>query len=192
MKTRAGLIAELALHQPFNEYEAAMLARVSKFVSEHADCFERSLSVGHVTGSAWIVDAARTHALLTHHAKLGLWLQPGGHCDGDADVLRVAMREVEEEAGLNQLTLLLEGAIFDVDAHEIPARKHEPAHVHYDIRYVFEADRSIALQMSEESKDLRWVPLDEIAGLNTDESVMRMVSKTRTIGTLRGLSGSRP
>jgi 8-oxo-dGTP pyrophosphatase MutT (NUDIX family) len=165
-----------------------MLARVVAFVGQHVDCFERSLVAGHVTGSAWIVDAARTHALLTHHAKLGLWLQPGGHCDGDADVLRVAMREAEEEAGLKELAPLLGGAIFDVDAHEIPARKAEPAHVHYDIRYAFEADRSLTLQMSVESRDLRWVPLGEIAGLNTDESVMRMVSKTPLIGA----TGSRP
>lgn len=188
MKTRAGLIEELARHQPFNEHEALMLARVLKFVSEHADCFERSLAAGHVTGSAWIVDKPYTHALLTHHAKLGLWLQPGGHCDGDGDVLRVAMREAEEEAGLKELVTLMGGAIFDVDAHEIPARKAEPAHVHYDIRYALEADRSLPLQISEESKDLRWVPLDEIAGLNTDESVMRMVSKTPMIGA----SGGRP
>ncbi len=164
-----------------------MLARVLEFVREHPDCFERSLAAGHVTGSAWIVDAARTHALLTHHAKLGLWLQPGGHCDGDSNVLRVALREAAEESGLTELAPLLGGAIFDVDAHEIPARKNEPAHVHYDIRYALRADRSRPLQISAESRDLRWVPLDEIAGLNTDESVLRMVRKTQLIAV-----GSRP
>ena len=183
MQTRAGLIEALARHQPFNEYEAKMLERVLEFVRAHDDCFERTLAIGHVTGSAWIVDAAHTHALLTHHAKLGLWLQPGGHCDGDSDVFRVAMREVEEEAGLKQLAPLLGAAIFDVDAHAIPARKSEPAHVHYDVRYAFEADRSLPLEISAESRDLRWVPLDEVASLNTDESVMRMVSKTALIGS---------
>jgi 8-oxo-dGTP pyrophosphatase MutT (NUDIX family) len=188
MKTRAGLIEALGRHQPFNAHEARMLERVLAFVSDHADCFERTLAVGHVTGSAWIVDAARVRALLTHHAKLGLWLQPGGHCDGDTAVRRVAMREAEEETGLKELTPLLGGAIFDVDAHEIPARRAESAHVHYDVRFAFEADTALPLRISEESKDLRWVPLDGIAGLNTDESVMRMVSKTR----LMGAAESRP
>lgn len=182
MQTRAGLIEALARHQPFNAHEAKMLALIAEFVGANPDCFERSHISGHVTGSAWIVDAARGQALLTHHAKLGLWLQPGGHCDGDADVLRVAMREAEEEAGLKDLIPLLGGSIFDVDAHNIPARKDEPAHVHYDIRYAFEADPSLPLQISAESRDLRWVPLDGIASLNTDESVMRMVSKTRLLG----------
>ena len=178
MKTRASLQEELARHQPFNQHESKMLARVSAFVHEHEDCFERSLLVGHVTGSAWIVDEERESALLIHHAKLGKWLQPGGHCDGDSDVLRVAMREAEEETGVTRIVPLLDGAIFDVDAHDIPARKNAPAHVHYDIRYAFEAKRSAPLQISAESKELRWVALGRIGELNTDESVLRMVGKT--------------
>jgi 8-oxo-dGTP pyrophosphatase MutT (NUDIX family) len=181
MTTRPALIEALARHQPFNEHEARMLARVQAFVCNHVDCFERSLVIGHVTGSAWIVDATSTQALLIYHAKLGKWLQPGGHCDGDADVRRVAMREAEEETGLHSFAPLLDGAIFDVDAHEIPARKNVAAHV----RFAFEADSAAPLQISEESRDLRWVPLDEIAGLNTDKSVMRMVSKTQLLGATR-------
>jgi 8-oxo-dGTP pyrophosphatase MutT (NUDIX family) len=188
MTTRPALIEALARHIPFNEHEARMLVRVQAFVCDHADCFERSLVIGHVTGSAWIVDTTRTQALLTYHAKLGKWLQPGGHCDGDADVRRVAMREAEEETGLHSFAPLLGGAIFDVDAHEIPARKSVAAHLHYDVRFAFEADSAAPLQISEESRDLRWVPLDEIAGLNTDESVMRMVGKTRLLGA----AGNRP
>ncbi len=182
MKTRASLLDELARHQPFNEHEARMLARIAAFVEEHEDCFERSLLVGHVTGSAWILDEERESALLIHHAKLDKWLQPGGHCDGDADALRVAMREAEEETGVIGIVPLLNAAIFDVDAHDIPARKTVPAHVHYDIRYAFEAARSAPLQISAESKELRWVALGRIAELNTDESVIRMVSKTALIG----------
>jgi 8-oxo-dGTP pyrophosphatase MutT (NUDIX family) len=186
MKTRASLEADLARHQPFDPHELEMLKRISAFVGEHADCFERSLLVGHVTGSAWVLDEAREYALLIHHAKLDKWLQPGGHCDGDSDVLRVAMREAEEETGVARLVPLLSGAIFDVDAHDIPARKDVPAHVHYDIRYAFEADRSAPLQISAESKGLRWVALDRIAELNTDESVLRMVRKTASIATREG------
>lgn len=182
MNSRALLLDALARHQPFNEHEARMLARISAFVREHEDCFERSLLVGHMTGSAWILDEQREHALLIHHAKLDKWLQPGGHCDGDADVLRVAMREAEEETGVTRLVPLLGAAIFDVDAHDIPARKNVPAHVHYDIRYAFETSRSEALRISPESKELCWVALNRIVELNTDESVLRMVGKTALIG----------
>lgn len=176
--SREDLLERLKSHQPADEHEAAMLNRILVFVEQHEDCFRRSLLSGHVTASAWVVDLERTHALLTHHAKLGKWLQMGGHCDGDSDVLRVALREVEEESGLTAVQPLLGGAVFDVDAHEIPARGSEPAHVHYDIRFLFEADRRAPLRISGESHDLRWVAFEEIPLLNTDESVLRMLRKS--------------
>jgi 8-oxo-dGTP pyrophosphatase MutT (NUDIX family) len=167
----------LARHQPFDEHEARMQQRVVAFVEANDDCFERTLAIGHVTGSAWIVDCARAQVLLTHHAKLNKWLQPGGHADGDPDILRVALREAREETGLRSLRAISE-EIFDVDAHEIPARTTEPAHVHYDIRFLLEADCGEPLTISTESHELAWVPLHQVDQLNTDQSVLRMVART--------------
>jgi 8-oxo-dGTP pyrophosphatase MutT (NUDIX family) len=181
MKSREELIAALSAHVPFNEYEEEMRVRLLQFVQANEQCFERSLAAGHVTASAWVVDAARRQTLLTHHAKLGLWLQPGGHCDGDPDVLANALREVREEAGLTRLTPLLSGCIFDVDAHAIPARGAEAAHVHYDVRFLIEADPEESLRLSHESHELAWVDLDRVAALNTDESVLRLVARTRAL-----------
>jgi 8-oxo-dGTP pyrophosphatase MutT (NUDIX family) len=65
-----------------------------------------------MTGSAWIVDNTGENILLTHHAKLNRWLQPGGHADGDEDILNVAQREAEEETGLKCLTLM--GILFSI------------------------------------------------------------------------------
>lgn len=153
-----------------------MTTRLSQFVSSYENCFERTLLIGHVTGSAWIVDRDRTHVLLTHHRKLDKWLQLGGHADGDADVLRVAMREAGEESGLASLQPVHRN-IFDVDIHLIPARKTEPEHFHYDVRYALEADRAEPIRVSDESHDLRWVPVAEVHRLTEEESVLRMVRK---------------
>jgi 8-oxo-dGTP pyrophosphatase MutT (NUDIX family) len=155
-----------------------MLDTLRQFVAAHADCFERSLLIGHITGSSWLIDYARTSALLTHHRKLNKWLQPGGHADGDPDILRVAMREAIEESGLAEIRPV-SGEIFDIDIHAIPARGHEPEHLHYDVRFLLEADRNAPLAVSEESRLLAWVPLDRIAQLNPAESIARMVAKTR-------------
>lgn len=191
MPDRAQLIAALKAHQPWNAHEVEMRARVLAFVEENERCFERSLLTGHVTASAWVVDAALSQTLLTHHAKLGLWLQPGGHCDGDPDVLGSALREVREEAGVTRLAPLLDGRIFDVDAHAIPERGSEPAHVHYDVRFLIRADPAEPLRMTSESRALAWTPLEQVAGLNTDESVLRMVA--RTLGARRrGLARQTP
>jgi 8-oxo-dGTP pyrophosphatase MutT (NUDIX family) len=158
-----------------------MRERLIAFILTHPDAFERALPIGHVTASAWIVDPARTRALLTHHRKLGKWLQLGGHADGDLDLRRAALREAREESGLRSLRSA-SGAIYDLDVHLIPARPGEPAHEHYDVRFAFEADPAEALVVSAESKELAWIPLDALSGYGADESVLRLARKTLELG----------
>lgn len=172
---RKKLLTLLEAHTPADTTEAAMLTTTIQFVKQHPDCFERSLLEGHITGSAWIVDKKRTMAVLVHHRKLERWFQPGGHCDGDSDVLNVAMKEAQEETGLDVKPV--GNQIFDVDVHLIPERRNEPAHYHYDIRFLLEADPAQSFQLSSESKELRWVSLEKVYLLNNSDSIMRMVRK---------------
>lgn len=166
------------LAQPLDPHEAEMTAEIVRFVEAHEDCFERSCLAGHLTGSAWVLDPARERVVLTHHRKLDRWLQLGGHADGDPDLLAVALREAQEEAGLTRLRPV--GlAPFDVDRHRIPARGAVPEHWHLDLRFVIEADPAEPLVVSDESHDVAWVPLSEVARLNPNESMLRMVRKTR-------------
>lgn len=158
------------------ERERAAHAQLVDFVRREPACFERATVEGHITGSAWILNHDRSACLLTHHRKLGLWLQPGGHADGQSDVLEVALREGREESGIPGLAAL-DPEIFDVDVHEIPARKTEPAHLHYDVRFVLVAPEGATYVVSEESHDLAWVRPEEVARYNTDDSVLRMVDK---------------
>lgn len=157
--------------------EAAMLAAYGPFITAHADCLWRSCRPGHLTASAWIVDAARRRTLLTHHHKLDRWLQLGGHVDGNPDLKSAALREAREESGLTRVRAVTAG-IFDVDRHRIPARGDEPEHWHYDVRYLLEADPAEPLTVSNESKELAWVELARVATLNPSESLARMVRKT--------------
>ncbi len=155
--------------------ERSSLERLIAFVERRPDCFERTLLEGHVTGSAWILDHARERCLLTHHKKLGLWLQCGGHADGDPDVLQVALREAHEESGIEGIEPL-SPEIFDVDVHRIPAGK-EPEHFHYDVRFALVAPPGARFVVSDESHALAWVRADEIVAFGTDDSVRRMAEK---------------
>jgi 8-oxo-dGTP pyrophosphatase MutT (NUDIX family) len=175
---RKPLLEKLSAYKPFDDHEAQALEKLRRFVIEHVDCFERSLQIGHITGSAWVLDLERTHALLTHHRKLDKWLQLGGHADGDPDVLRVALREAREESNLDTIRPVSE-QIYDIDVHVIPARAAEPEHLHYDVRFLLEADRAAPIRASHESRSIAWAPLEKIAALNPEESISRMVLKTQ-------------
>ncbi len=174
---RNQLLNLLEKHHALDETEATFLTAIKAFVERNSDCFERSLLIGHVTGSAWIIDLSHTYTLLTHHRKLDKWFQTGGHCDGDSDVLAVALKEAEEESGLSDFQIVSPN-IFDIDIHEIPERKGIPTHLHYDVRFLLETDMAKPLAISSESNDLVWVKLSEVSKLNDSESIMRMVRKT--------------
>lgn len=171
---RKPLLDLLAAHRPHDPLEAEHLQRMRTFIMGHPDCFSRELSQGHMTGSAWIVDPERTRVLLVHHVKLDRWLQPGGHADGETDLPAVARREACEETGLSSLVPLIPG-IFDVDVHAIPARGTLPQHMHYDVRFLFEADPSAMLTISQESHAAAWRPLAEVA--RAEASLARMARK---------------
>jgi 8-oxo-dGTP pyrophosphatase MutT (NUDIX family) len=155
--------------------ETPVVERFRAFVCAHERCFERDLWAGHVTGSAWLVNAARDAVLLTHHRKLGRWLQLGGHSDGVPDPLSVALTEAHEESGLEVVPLA--ALVFDLDIHEIPARKQDPAHYHFDVRFALTVDGSEAFQVSAESLDLAWVPIAQLADYTDEESMLRMARK---------------
>jgi 8-oxo-dGTP pyrophosphatase MutT (NUDIX family) len=173
---RNPLIQQLQEYQTRWPEEAALAQRFIRFLTDHDDGFERELQVGHVTGSAWLVNRAGTHILLTHHKKLNIWVQLGGHADGDSDLLRVSMREAEEESGLSEI-VPVSTQIFDIDAHAIPRRGDFPEHTHWDIRYALQAKGNEDYVVSEESHDLRWVEIATLPGFTQEATLLRMAAK---------------
>lgn len=164
-----------------------------KFAKEQPNCFDRSSLPGHVTGSALVLNHDMTHVLLTHHKKLGMWLQLGGHADGHPVTHQVAMNEAIEESGIRKLDFLPYEKIlfgpramaaplpFDLDCHFIPANAREPAHYHYDVRYLLIDYSQEAPTISEESLDVRWFSLSEARRLTDETSMQRQFSKAEWV-----------
>lgn len=174
------LLAALRLHHAHDADEARHLAETLAFISRHLSglWWHRSTLEGHVTASAWVIDNARENALLLHHAKLQRWLQPGGHLDAsDATAAHAALREAIEETGLPGLAIA-SPEIFDVDVHPIAAREAEPAHLHYDVRYlIISPERGFSI--SDESLGAKWLPIDKIVAGGFERSIARMAQKTQ-------------
>lgn len=178
---RKDLIQKLENYSPEDNNEKVFRASFLSFINAHEDCFERSLQIGHITGSAWIVNKTYDKALLTHHKKLNRWLQLGGHADGETDIVKVSTKEALEESGLSSLELVSE-SLFDIDIHTIPARKSDPEHLHYDIRMLFTADENEPFTVSSESNNLGWISLEELGYYSqNNESILRMAEKTKML-----------
>ncbi len=160
-----------------------MVERTRHFITQHPNCFDRTLAMGHVTGSSWVVNPAHTHVLMLHHRKLNLWLQPGGHADGDADIVQVVLKETAEESGVDIAhVLLVSEDIFDVDVHTVHASKHDPRHEHFDIRFLVELDDRLPVPGNDESHEIGWIALDQVMRFNNARSIYRLIQKTRRLG----------
>ncbi|MBY0529419.1 MAG: NUDIX hydrolase [Rhabdochlamydiaceae bacterium] len=170
------LLEKLQQYIPSCNEQSLAKEQILSFVNTHPNCFERSLAVGHVTASAWLLSRDLTQVLLMHHAKLDRWLQPGGHCDGNPDVLAVAIKEAQEESGIKEIVPVMDD-IFDIDIHVIPPIKQEKEHLHYDIRFLLRVASDEKIVKNSESKALKWFGKNPLELPTNELSVVRMHQK---------------
>lgn len=165
-------------YNPLNNTDAAFQRQILDFLQRCDEFWQRSTLEGHITGSAWICSPDFQRTLLIHHIKLDRWLQPGGHVEGtDAEPGETAEREAREECFLTVLNRRQTG-IFDLDVHPIPAKNGVPEHLHYDLRYLFVTPEILHEFDALEVKGMQWVPIRDLCGDDTPESLRRMALRT--------------
>jgi 8-oxo-dGTP pyrophosphatase MutT (NUDIX family) len=177
---RTQLLNLLTKYQPPNTQEAVYKQQMVEFINHFPNCFERTLAIGHITASSWLLNHDMSQVLLMHHAKLDKWFQLGGHCDGDSDVLAVAIKEAQEESGMQAIEAVSKD-IFDIDIHMIPANSREQAHYHYDVRFLLRVSQYEKLVQNRESKELRWIGAQRAELPTTNASIVRMFEKWQQI-----------
>ena len=155
------LLNQLKKLTPFNQTEQEHIQNTIMFLQNNKNAYKRENLQGHITASCFLFNADYSKVLLTHHKKLNMWLQLGGHCDGDKNILRVALKEGWEESGIKGIKPIHK-TIADVDIQPIPlyAPKNVPAHFHYDIRYFCTA-KNENFVVSDESNDLKWFTMQQ-------------------------------
>lgn len=147
---------------------------ILEFIDRHDDALQRSCRPGHLTGSAVVVNPAGSHVVMLHHKKLDKWLQPGGHCDGNANLAAVALREAIEETGLGGL--MVYPIAVDLDVHDVDP-PDDQAHLHLDARYLVTAPDDSDPPGNDESHEIRWVAVDDLDQLGIDAGTRRMIDR---------------
>jgi len=173
---RHNIITALETYDAGQEEQEFIARFLALFKSER--CFYRDhFDPGHITASAILFSDDGKNILMNHHKFLDKWLNFGGHCDGDEDVLNVAIRETMEESGLSAFKPV-SASFCDIDIHDIPMnpKKGEPAHAHFDIRYVMRMTGAQNPVLSDESNDLKWMTINQALAV-ADDSLRRLIEK---------------
>jgi 8-oxo-dGTP pyrophosphatase MutT (NUDIX family) len=170
--------AELAAWAPADPGQQGLRHALLAFVAARPDdACSRSCVPGHLTASAFVIDAAGENTLLTLHPRVGRWVQLGGHCEpGDDSLADAALREATEESGMPGL--VLEPGVLHVDVHPITCSLGVPTR-HLDVRYLVRAPEGAVPVISDESDDLRWWPLDALPGDTDTVPAMAMAARSR-------------
>ena len=161
------LIKQIENYTPFNEQEIRDKAQLLAFLRSGAELITRDNPAAHLTASAWVVSPDRSQVIMVYHNLYQSWSWMGGHADGDWDLLRVAKKEVMEECGLTELTVvspdIFSLEILCVDGHEKKGR-YLSSHLHLNVTYLFEADPAQALRIKpDENSGVAWVDVSDVA-----------------------------
>lgn len=155
------------------EKEKETIQRFRDFIENSKNHFSRENTFGHFTGSAWLLSPCQRDVVLTHHKKLGKWIQLGGHADGNRNLANVAYKEAIEESGLLEIEILKNKnckiSAFDLSIHEIPTYKDVEAHLHFDLCFLFQA-KGTNLICSSESHAVEWLSIDKAILRCTEET----------------------
>lgn len=175
------LIQQIEKYIPQGEQEACDKEQMLRFLECNPDCLTRENRIGHFTASVWAVNRERTKTLMVYHNLYDSWSWIGGHADGEADLLSVALRELWEETGV-QHSRPVSSEIFSletltVDGH-IKKGNYVPSHLHFNVTYLVEADEDEPLVINEaENKGVRWWTFEEALKASTEAWMVEHVYK---------------
>lgn len=178
---------QIEKYVPFDEVEEKNKEYLLKWIDSFDDVLTRRNEFGHFAASAFVVNKERTKMLVVYHNIYDAWIFPGGHADGEEDLLSVAIREVEEETNLK--TKVLDKSIFAISASPIVGHvkrgKYVPAHTHLDVVYLLEADENEELAFrTDESKGVKWITFEDAVGEDVVDFIRpvhrRMIEKLQS------------
>lgn len=160
-------------YKPYNEQEEKDKQTMLKYLNTFDDCLTRNNEFGHFTASSWAVNKERTKVLMIYHNIYQSWAWSGGHADGESDLLGTAIRELKEETGVENVTVvkpdIFSLEIVTVDGH-IKRGKYVSSHVHLNLTYFLEVDENEILKIKpDENSGVKWVNLEDVEKESTEK-----------------------
>ena len=201
------LSAVIADFVPGCEQEERDQAVMLKFLQENDNCLTRENLIAHFTASSWIVNGADSRIaddelngragdsesadakgsmntgdnkfLMVYHNLYDSWSWTGGHADGEADLLSVAIREAREETGVQDFKIPrrepISLEIITVDGH-MKRGVYVPSHLHLNLTYLLQADETQKLSVKpDENSGVAWIPAGELASHVSEPWMMKWV-----------------
>lgn len=168
------LSEQIKNYQPFNEQEVQDKKTLLALIKEKGleNLLTRENSLAHLTASAWVVNADHQKVLMAYHNLYDSWSWLGGHADGQADLLAVALKEVTEESGLTKLQPILNEIfsleILTVDGHEKKG-VYLSSHLHLNVTYLIEASEEEPLTIkADENSQVAWFFRDQAVAASSE------------------------
>jgi len=179
--------------EPYNEQEEVDKKIILDYINNFDDTLTRQNKYGHFTSSAFVLNKERTKILMVYHKIYNSWAWPGGHSDGDSNLLNVAMKEAKEETGIKNVIPIFKNIysieIISVNGHE-KRKKYISSHVHLNVTYLLEADENEKIHIKEdENSGVKWVPIDNILDLTSetwvrDKVYAKIIEKMKKDGVI--------
>ncbi len=168
-------------YKPVNPQEEHDRKQMLEFIEHNGDYLERKNLTGHFTASMWTVNKARTKTLMVYHNIYDSWSWIGGHADGMEDLCAVAMKELQEETGVNHARLVSEEVFsletLTVDGH-VKRGVWVPSHLHFNLTYLAEAEEEEKLVVREdENSAVQWWTFEEALKVSTEPWMVEYIYK---------------
>ena len=173
---------QIEKYEPFNEQEEKDKNLILKYIDIFDDVLTRNNKFAHFTASAWVVNKGRTKVLMIYHNIYESWTCTGGHADGESDLLRTAIRELEEETGMKNIKVLNNGDIFSLEIvcanGHVKKGEYVSTHVHLNVTFLIEGDEEEFLRIQEdENSGVKWIEIEDVEKVSNEKWILEKMYK---------------
>ena len=190
MSAHTQALAELRAFAAPTAEQAELRESYLRHLAEHPDGLLRSCVPDHLTAGALVLSPGLDAVLLNLHRKAGRWFHFGGHLEtDDTSLWDAARRETAEESGLDDV--VVHPGPVHLSRHTVPFCDPPDRVDHLDVRFAAVAAPG-SEQVSDESLDVRWWPLDALPSLEDEMHELISLARARLQSASAGPSSLAP